>query len=159
VTSDYVDLQSRLVNLEAAETQLVRILEEAQDTQDVLDVFDQLTSIREQIEVVKGQIKYYDESASLSAISIRVIAQEKVEPIKIGPWTPTGAFNDAIENLVDFWHSFVEVFIYFVFNFLPELLLIVLVYGVPLWLIVRGLINWRRRIRAKQAPAVTPRKK
>jgi hypothetical protein len=153
VTAEYVDLQSRLKNLEAAETQLVRILEAAQETEDVLNVFNQLTSIREQIELVKGQIKFYEESAALSAISVTIIAQEKVQPIQIGPWTPQGAVSDAIQDLVYFWQDFVEFFIYFVLNFIPKLVLIALVYGVPLWLIVRGLRSaWLRR-RAKQAAA------
>lgn len=162
VTAEYVDLQSRLKNLEAAEAQLARILEEAQDTEDVLNVFNQLTAIREQIEVVKGQIQYYDEAAALSAISVRIIAEETVQPIQIGPWTPQGAISDAIQDLVYFWQDFVEFFIYFVLNFIPKLLLIGLVYGVPLWLIVRGLRSWLRKRKEAQpavpAPAVKSKK-
>jgi hypothetical protein len=158
VTAEYVDLQSRLKNLEAAETQLTRILEEAQKTEDVLNVFNQLTSIREQIEMVKGQIKYYDESAALSSISVRIIAQETTQPIQIGPWTPQGAVSDAIQDLVYFWQDFVEFFIYFVLNFLPKLLLIALVYGLPLWLIVRGIRNAMRKRKARQAAVVEPKK-
>lgn len=152
VTAEYVDLQSRLKNLEAAEAQLTKILEQAQTTEDVLNVFNQLTSIREQIEVVKGQIKYYEESAALSAISVRIISQETIQPIKIGPWTPKGAISDAIQDLVYFWQDFVEFFIYFVLNFLPKLLLIALVYGVPLWLIVRGIRSYLRKRKETQAP-------
>ena len=58
VTSDYTDLQSRLKNLEATEAQLMEIMASANKTEDVLNVFDQLTRVREQIEVIKGQIKY-----------------------------------------------------------------------------------------------------
>ena len=56
VTGDYVDLQSRLKNLEAAEVELTEIMQEAQKTEEVLAVYNQLVSIREQIEVIKGQI-------------------------------------------------------------------------------------------------------
>ncbi|MEN6481931.1 MAG: DUF4349 domain-containing protein, partial [Anaerolineaceae bacterium] len=51
VTKEYTDLNSRLKNLEDAETQLRRIMEEATKTEDVLNVFNQLTYYREQIEV------------------------------------------------------------------------------------------------------------
>jgi len=40
VTSEYTDLQSRLKNLEAAETQLLDIMDSANRTEDVLTVFD-----------------------------------------------------------------------------------------------------------------------
>ena len=51
VTSEYVDLKSRLTNLEAAEKQLQSILAEAKKTEDVLAVYNQLVSTREQIEM------------------------------------------------------------------------------------------------------------
>ena len=56
VTSQYVDLESQLKNLEAAEAQLQEIMKGAVDTEDVLSVYNQLTSIRGQIESIKGQI-------------------------------------------------------------------------------------------------------
>ena len=60
VTSTYVDLESQLKNLEAAEKQLMEIMSKAEKTEDVLNVFNQLTSIRGQIESIKGQMKYYE---------------------------------------------------------------------------------------------------
>ena len=49
VTKEYTDLSSRLKNLEDAEAQLKLILDEAYKTEDVLNVFEQLTYYREQI--------------------------------------------------------------------------------------------------------------
>jgi hypothetical protein len=62
VTSEYTDLKSRLRNLEAAETQLISIMEKASRTEDVLNVYRQLTNVREEIEVIKGRIQYFDQS-------------------------------------------------------------------------------------------------
>ncbi|HSQ40111.1 MAG TPA: DUF4349 domain-containing protein, partial [Anaerolineales bacterium] len=45
VTSEYVDLESQLKNLESAEAQLMKIMENATETEDVLNIFNQLTSI------------------------------------------------------------------------------------------------------------------
>ena len=84
VTSDYVDLQSRLKNLEAAEAELTEIMKSANKTEEVMQVYNQLIQIREQIEVNKGQIKYYEESAALSSISVELIADKAVQPLKIG---------------------------------------------------------------------------
>ncbi len=61
VTKDYTDLQSRLTNLQQAEAQLREIMASATKPDDVLTVFNQLTQVREQIEVIQGQIKYYEE--------------------------------------------------------------------------------------------------
>ena len=86
VTADYVDLSSRLTNLEAAEVQLQRIMDEAVKTEDVLAVYSRLTDIRQQIEVIKGQMKYYEESAHLSMVSVELVADEAAQPLTIGGW-------------------------------------------------------------------------
>lgn len=150
VTSEYVDLESQLKNLEAAEQQLMEIMSKAEKTEDVLNVFNQLTSIRGQIESIKGQMKYYEESAALSAISVRLIAEETIEPVEIGGWKPQGTARDAIQNLIYFWQDFVDFLIVFTLNFLPKLLTIALVFGLPIWLIVRAVRNARKR-KAAQA--------
>jgi hypothetical protein len=141
VTSEYTDLQSRLKNLEAAEEQLLEIMDSANRTEDVLNVFDQLTQVREQIEIIKGQIKYYDESARLSAISVELIPNEVVQPITIGGWEPVGVIKDAIQSLISALQGLVNIIIWIALFVLPILLII----GIPLYFIIRWLRNWRRR--------------
>lgn len=150
VTSEYVDLESQLRNLEAAEAQLAEIMQNAEKTEDVLNVFNQLTAIRGQIEVIKGQMKYYEESSAFSAISVRLIAEETVKPIEIAGWKPEGTVRDAIQNLIYFFQDFVDFLIWFVLNFLPKLLAIGLVFGLPIWLIVRGVRNASQKRKAKR---------
>jgi hypothetical protein len=150
VTSDYTDLQSRLKNLEATEAQLMEIMASANKTEDVLNVFDQLTRVREQIEVIKGQIKYYEESARLSAISVELIPNEVIQPITIGSWQPVGVIKDAIQSLIIAMQGLVTVIIWIALLPLPILLIIVL----PLYVIVRGLVSWRRRRKQKRAASV-----
>lgn len=149
VTAAYTDLQSRLRNLEDAEALLRQIMEDADSTEDVLNAFNQLNYITEQIEVLKGQIKYYEESAALSAISIELIANEAVQPIQIGPWTPVGATKDAIEALIRAMQGIVEAAIWLLLYFLP----VVVVIGFPLWLIGRGVTRLvsSRRSKSKSA--------
>lgn len=145
VTSDYTDLQSRLTNLEAAESQLMEIMASANKTEDVLNVFDQLTRVREQIEVIKGQIKYYDESARLSAISVELIPNEAVQPITIGGWEPVGVVKDAIQALIRALQWLATALIWIALLVVPILLIIVL----PIYLIVRALTIWRKRRKGK----------
>jgi len=157
VTADYVDLQSRLKNLEAAEAQLQEILDNAQDTEDVINVFNQLVSYREQIELVKGQLKYYDEAAALSAINVRIIAEETVQPLVIGKWEPKGVYLEAVKDLIDFLQDFAGFLIrFFIYN-LPVLILV----GIPLYLVFLGVRAVARRMRkpgSGKAETAAPKK-
>lgn len=150
VTSQYVDLESQLKNLEAAEKQLVEIMSKAEKTEDVINVFNQLTSIRGQIESIKGQMKYFEESAALSAISVRLVAEQTVKPIEIAGWKPEGTLRDAVQSLIYFWQDFVDFLIVFVVSFLPKLITVAFVFGVPIWLIVRSIRKSNRRRKAAE---------
>jgi len=148
VTQEYVDLKSRLKNLEAAEAQLTKIMDEATKTEDVLNVFNQLVYYREQIEVVKGQIQYYEQASALSAISVRLIAEESVKPIELPTWLPQGVANEAIRDLITFTQGFVDFLIRFVLYLLPVLILI----GLPIYLIFLGIRAVVRKLRGKKTP-------
>ena len=79
VTGEYTDLSSRLRNLEAAETKLQEIMDEAIKTEDVLSVYSQLVATREQIELIKGQMQYYEQAAALSSIQVELVTNEAVQ--------------------------------------------------------------------------------
>lgn len=150
VTSQYVDLESQLKNLEAAEAQLMEIMKKAEETEDVLNVFNQLTSIRGQIESIKGQMQYFEESAALSAVTVRLVAEETIEPIEIAGWKPEGTLRDAVQNLIYFWQDFVDFLIVFVVNVLPILITIGVVFGIPIWLIGRAIRKASRKRKARE---------
>ena len=155
VTDQYVDLQSRLKAKQAAADQLMTIMQSATKTQDVLDVYSQLQQVQSDIEVLKGQIKYYEQSAALSAISVNVIAEKTVKPIEVAGWMPQGVARDAIQQLIYFWQAFVNFLIRFFLFLLPVLLTI----GIPLYLIflfVRWLYRRSRKARAA-LPVETPK--
>ncbi len=149
VTSEYTDLNSRLRNLEAAETQLQKIMEEAYKTEDVLRVYQQLTDVRQQIEVIKGRMQYLEQSSALSAISVELIADAAVQPISIGGWEPSGVAKDAVRALLKTYQNLVDVLIWLVLYAIPVGVVVLL----PVYLIVRGIIRWRRK---RKAAKVTP---
>lgn len=152
VTADYVDLQSRLKNLQAAEAQLTEIMKNATDTTDVVNIFNQIVSYREQIEVIKGQIKYYDEAAALSAISVRILAEETVKPVVIGKWEPKGVALEAIQDLINFLKGFVDFLIRFVIFILPVLIFI----AIPFYLIFIAIRAFFRMMRGKKTKKELP---
>jgi hypothetical protein len=151
VTADYVDLQSRLTNLQNTEAQLKKIQDSATKTEDVLQVFNQLTQIRQQIEQIKGQIKYYEESSSMSAISVSLISSESIAPITIGGWAPAGIVRDAFQTLIDVAKVLVEVLIWLIVFFLP---LGLVLYFPGRW-ILRRIRRWLAN-RPKPQPMPNP---
>jgi hypothetical protein len=146
VTAEYVDLTSRLKNLEAAEAQLETIMQDATETEDVVNVFNQLVYYREQIELVKGQMKYYEQAAALSAITVRIIAEATIQPIKIAGWEPKGVARDALQKLIYFYQDFANFLINFVIFTLPALITI----AIPLYLIFLGVRAIYRKVRANR---------
>ncbi len=149
VTSDYTDLQSRLKNLQAAETQLQEIMGSATKTEDVLSVYNQLVQVRGEIETIQGKIKYYDQSASLSEISVILKANEAVQPLAIGGWEPAGVAKSAIQALINTGKFLLYAGIWVVLFAIPLLLITVL----PIY----GLVRLVRRLRrSRKAPLVTP---
>lgn len=153
VTSDYVDLQSRLKNLEATEAQLSEIMASATKTEDVLAVYNQLVQVREQIEVIKGQIKYYEESAALSAISVDLMADEAVQPLQIGGWQPMGVMKSALEALIKTLQFLVNAILVIVIYVLPVALVIYLIFILPISLVWRA---WKRRRKNRNQAGAPP---
>ncbi len=146
VTAEYVDLKSRLKTYEAAEKELTELMENAQNTDEVVNIFNQLMYYREQIEIIKGQIKYYEEAAALSAVSIRLVAEETIQPVTIGKWEPKGVALEAIQDLLDFWKNFVDFMIRFVIYTLPVLITI----AIPFYLAFIGARWVFRKMRGKK---------
>jgi hypothetical protein len=142
VTQEYTDLESRLRNLERAEDQLTKIMEQAWETEDVLSVYNRLVEVQEQIELIKGQMKYYEQSAALSSISINIQANEAVQPLKIGNWQPVGVAKRALQALIN------------TLKFLADMLIWIALYILPVALIlffpVRWLWRWLKKGNAKR---------
>jgi hypothetical protein len=153
VTAEYTDLNSRLINLQAAEKQLQEIMAKAVKTEDVLSVYSQLVSVREQIELIKGQMKYYEQSAALSSISIQLTANAAMQPITIAGWQPEGIAKQAIQSLIRALQSLAGFGIRLVILYIPVLLLI---FG-PILLIIWGIVRLIKRSRkAKKLPPASP---
>jgi len=156
VTQEYTDLQSRLRNLEEAEAQLREIMASATKTDDVLQIFNELTRVREEIEVLQGQINYYNEASRLSSISVSIISKASVEPLTVAGWQPVGVARDALQALVDAFQFIVNALIWIVLFILPVLLLILL----PIYLVfiaIRALVRRRKARKVAAAPQEEPK--
>lgn len=128
VTEEYVDLQARLRNLEATESQYLALLERAETVEDTIQVWRELSNIRGQIEQIEGRMKYLERTSDMSFIQISLS-----EPGALaGPWSPSNAIRSAIRGLVTFLRGIVTALIWI---------------GIFCWIWIPALVFYLRRRR------------
>lgn len=146
VTQEYTDLKSRLRNLEEADAKLSELYAGAVKTEDALAIYQQKVQVTEQIEVIKGQMQYYEQSAAKSAITVQIVAKATIAPITIAGWQPAGVARDAVQALINFGKGLVNFLIWFGILVIP----VVVVIGLPIYFLVRWLTRRSRRNQAAQ---------
>ncbi len=101
ITEQYTDLQSRLRNLEAAEEELLNIMKRSGKIADVLAVQQELTNVRGQIELLKGQMQYLDQSVRMALITVNLALSEDLLPIPPAEkWQPVYVLKQAWSSLL-----------------------------------------------------------
>jgi len=88
VTSAYVDLQSRLTNLDATSARVRDFLKDAKTTEDSLRINQQLSDLEAQMEQVKGQMHYYEGRSAYSTLNLSLTP---LKPTPTATLTPTPA--------------------------------------------------------------------
>ncbi|MCP4425292.1 MAG: DUF4349 domain-containing protein, partial [Chloroflexi bacterium] len=78
VTDQFVDLQSRLTNLEATRDRLRSFLDQAENVEQALEVNEELKKIEEEIAVIQGRMNFLRDRAAFSTIDLT-----------LQPWIPT----------------------------------------------------------------------
>jgi hypothetical protein len=153
VTEEFTDLQARKSNLEVAETALQKLLEERErlgSTEDILQVYRELTDIRGQIEQIEGRLRYLSNQAGLSTITVELTPDALYQPVQVAGWQPTGVAKEALQALIFALQGVGNLLIWAVVFILP-LLLVFLIPLLLFGLVVRW--GWRRyQARRKQAP-------
>jgi len=150
VTEEYVDLEARLESMETARQRLLGIMEEAQNTEDLLRAEQQLTQREAEIESLKGRMQYLEQSARLSSVWIELRPYLLSQPVS-DEWRPAETARRATTALMDGLRGFGDFAIFFAIAILPWLV----VLGVVIFVIVL-LIRWRaRHRRARQATEET----
>ncbi len=146
VTEEYVDLESRLRHLRAKEAQLLEFLDQAEDTEAVLAVYEQLSYTQAEIEQVTGHMQYLENQAALSTINVNLTPDALAQPLEVGGWNLPGTLRNAVESLLDVLEFSVKALIYVVIVLLPTLVIIALPI-VGSVLVVRWLV---RRFRGRK---------
>lgn len=141
VTEEFVDLDSRLRNLEATRTRLLDLLEKATKVEDALQVNQALTDVQGQIEQIQGRMKYLQQSAAMSTITVEMSRVPTTPIVSEEGWRPDQVFRRALRGLLEFGQGLVE-------------LGIVLLVWSPVWLVllVVGRWLWKKLRRAADRP-------
>ena len=87
VTEEYVDLESRERNLRATEESLLRLYDRAENVEEALSIQRELTTVRGEIELVQGRIKYLDQRSAYSQITLNIQPVTSPPPPK-PTWDP-----------------------------------------------------------------------
>lgn len=130
VTEEFVDLESRLRNLEATRDRLLDLLTRASRVDDALQVNQALSDVQGQIEQIQGRMKYLQQSAAFSAISVELRPVPPPPPIiEEDAWQPLRVARAALRDLVAFGQE------------LLNLGIVILVWS-PVWLPMLLLARW-----------------
>lgn len=141
VTEEYIDLSSRLENLQVAEEQYQAILATAYKVEDVLAVQAELTRVRGDIEALQGRLRYFDEASRYSSITVNVTDYvPTVGTVNVSRWNPLETLENAFGNLIALGQGTVDALIQVVVIGLPTLLIVLLIARVG-WTIARW--GWR----------------
>ena len=133
ITEQYTDLQSRLKNAEATESQYLELLKRA-EVEETIRIYELLHQVRGEIEQIKGQMQYLERTSSMSLISVVLSPVATAKPLVRTGWSVLEALKSAIRGIVIFGQWLVVAAIF------------VLIFS-PVWGTVLGIFLWRRHKR------------
>jgi hypothetical protein len=125
VTSTVVDLEARIANLQASETQYRTLLGQAVKVDDILAVQSRLDDVRGQIEQLQAQHKELSGLADLSTLTVTLIPSALQQAA--GNWDPGKTVSDAFAALVDVGQAVGDGVIWFAIVWLPALLVLAVI--------------------------------
>lgn len=96
ITSAYIDTASRIKALEAEQTALTGILENADNVTDTLEIYSRLSDVNAELDAYRSKLATYDRQVAYSEICIHVSEVERVEVVE-----EEGFFEEIKRKLVN----------------------------------------------------------
>ena len=145
MTGQVIDLEARIRNLRASETALQQIQIKVTRISDVLEVEQQLTNVRGQIEQLSAALADLEDRAGFATLTatfgLRIVATE----LTAEGFEPAKVVDEATASLVDILQALTTAGIWFAIVWLPLLLVLGVIIGLGVWVGRRlGLIGRRR---------------
>ena len=150
VTSQIVDLEARIANLEASEASYRALAERAERVEDVLAVQSRLDEVRGEIEQMRAQLENVASQADLSTLTVTLIPKAAPVEAQAEGWDPGTRLAEAVAALVGVGQGALDALIWIGVVVLPILVALGLVVLIGL----RVAAEVRRRLPA--APAREP---
>ena len=138
ITEEYIDLEARLKNAQATESQYLALLDKAEDVEDILRIYEHLSRIRNESEQIKGRMQYLERSSDMSLISVFLEAEISAKPLVRAGWNILEILKSAVRGITTFGQVLVEAVIW-------------VVIFIPVWGVIGGGIYWYLRRRRKRA--------
>lgn len=137
VTEEYIDLESRLKSKRVVEKRLLSFMEQADKTEDLLTISDDLAEVQGKIEEITGRLRYLQNKADLATVTIHIqennVTISGISEDKLNTWEQTKQqFMKSINFLISTFSSLV---VFFIGN-LPVLILLGVI-GLAVFLIIR----------------------
>ncbi|SFB22821.1 protein of unknown function [Lentibacillus halodurans] len=134
VTEEYIDLESRLESKQVVEERLLSFMEQAEETEDLLKISDDLAAVQQEIEEITGRMNYLENKVDLATVTIQIeendvsISSEE----DLNTWEKTKQqFMKSINFLLS---AFSGLFIFVAGN-LPILIILAIMVIIVFWMI------------------------
>jgi hypothetical protein len=138
VSAEFLDLETRLLNLEATADRVRTFLDNADSVEESLEVSAQLSELEGQIEQIKGQMRFYAGRAAFSTITVTLIPD--LPTATPGPtatatpgWSAGDSFQEASQVSQRLGQGLINVLIWTVVVIGPY----ALIGGIVIWLAIK----------------------
>ncbi|ETT44322.1 MULTISPECIES: DUF4349 domain-containing protein [unclassified Paenibacillus] len=146
VSEEYVDLESRLKAKQMMEAQYIDFMKKATKPADLVQFANQLGEIQEQIEQIKGRMRYIDQNVSFSTVELRLYQTEK--SLALTQTNSEGPLGERASEALKSSMKALSVMFQWLVVVLAAALPVLLVAGV-----VVALVLWLRKSFKRRQPA------
>ena len=146
VTEEFMDLEARIKNQKALESQFIEIMKRAAKVDDALSVQRELAEVRTEIEKLEGRRRFLENQSSLSTINVTLQPPTQIVNATGFWYSVKTAFSDGVDVAL--------AMVLFLIRAVIALLPVAIIFGLPLTLIARFVLRrWRRNRVRTEAPA------
>jgi Domain of unknown function (DUF4349) len=149
VSQEYADAGAQLKNLQATEVELRELLrtvrERTQKASEIMEIYNELTKVRGDIERIQGRMQYLSQQTALSTLKVELTPDALAVPVVEPGWQPLATVRAASRSLVNTMKSLIDALIWVILYLLP-----IGAVFVALALVVRSI--WRRLRGARATP-------
>jgi len=151
VTQEYVDNESRLKNLDAQRTSLLKLMDKSVTVKDSIEIQRELSNVEGQIEIIKGRQNYLDNLIGYSTIDITIAEPQAITE------SNQGGFIGAIRRGATGALTVLRVIATGLIAISPLLVLAGIVL-IIIWLSLRSRNRKRKKLQAMEAQKVQQNK-